>query len=190
MFLKQISAAAALGMAGQPPGRLWAMSPAALLPEPDEALLRELALTAVDVARAAGATFADVRMVAGRSIVVSCVANYSEGRAPGMAWPSLTSLAAYGIRAVVDGAWGFASGAELTPDGVRRVARSAVRRARNNRPRRPRTLELAAVPDGEQGTWATPIERDPFVVPIGEQGDIALAALAVAGRVEIGRAHV
>lgn len=121
-FLKQASAATALGVVGQIPGRLLWATPAELVPEPDEALLRELALTAVEAARTAGATFADVRMVAGRSILVRCSANYRGSGTPGMGWPDLTSLAAYGIRAVVDGAWGFAGGTELTPDAVSGVA--------------------------------------------------------------------
>lgn len=184
-FLKQMSAAATLGIVGQVPGRLlWAMPTAELIPEPDEALLRELALTAVDAARTAGATFGDVRVVAGRAINFSCGANYRRGEGPQMGWPELTSLAEYGIRTIVDGAWGFAGGTELTTDAVRRVAQKSVGRARGNRPRRPRTLDLAPVPQGQQGTWETPIEQDPFLVPLGEQADIAFAALAEARRVD------
>ena len=185
-FLKDLSAAAALGVMSRVPlvGRGWLTAPlAGLLPEPDEALLRKLALTAVDAARAAGATFADVRVASGQLLMIGCSANWSEGQAPHMGAPSLGLVAEYGIRAIVDGAWGFVGGAELTVDGVRRAAQRAVARARNNRPRRPRTLELAPVPHAEQGTWDTPIAQDPFQVPVAEQVDLALAALEGAGRV-------
>ena len=185
-FLREVSAAAALGILGRVPGRRLLTAPLGeLLPEPDEALLRQLALTAVDAAHAAGATFADVRVAAGQLVMFGCSADWSGGQAQHleMSAPQLSVLAEYGIRAIVDGAWGFAGGAELTPEAVSRTAQQAVARARTNRPRRPRTLELAPVPPAAKGGWATPIVRDPFQVPVGEQADVAFAALAEAGRV-------
>lgn len=183
-FLTQLSAATAVGVLGPLPARrLWAITPAELVPEPDEALVRELALVAVDEGRRAGATFVDVRAGAGLAIGLRFSADYTKGGAPEMGRPAATIQAAYGVRAIVDGAWGFAGGSELTPDAVRRVARRAVGRARSNRPRRPRQLDLAPVPPAVRGTWATPIARDPFAVPVAEQADLAYAALAEAGRV-------
>jgi len=185
-FLKEVSAAAALGVMSRIPlpARGWLTAPlTGLLPEPDETLLRQLALTAVEAARAAGAAFADVRVAAGQLLMINCSANWSQGRAPHMDTPSLGLVTEYGIRTIVDGAWGFVGGAELTEDGVRRAAQRAVTRARNNRPRRPRTLELAPLPRADQGTWATPIAQDPFQVPMGQQVELALDALAEAGRV-------
>lgn len=184
-FLQQVSAATAVGLLGQVPGReLWALPPAELVPEPDEALLRELALRAVEAARAAGATFADVRVATGRRAMLSAGFNRLRRQRPAVGWPGLRLRTAYGIRAVMDGAWGFAGATTLTPDAIAEAARTAVARARLNRPRRPRTLELAPAPRVEQGTWATPIVRDPFAVPVGEQGDLALAALAAAEGVQ------
>ncbi len=185
-FLKEVSAAAAFGIMSRIPltGRGWLTAPlTGLLPELDEALLRRLALTAVDAARAAGATFADVRVAAGQLLMIDCLANWSRGEPPHMGSPRLGLVAEYGIRAIVNGAWGFVGGAELTTDGVRRAAQRAVTRARSNRPRRPRMLELAPVAHADQGTWATSIAQDPFQVPVAEQVDLALAALAEAGRV-------
>jgi len=185
-FLRELSAAAALGVVGRVPlagGRWLAAPPAALLPELDEARLRALALAAVEAARAAGATFADVRVAAGQLVTLGWSADWLGGQALRMGTPQLGLVAQYGIRAIVDGAWGFVGGAELTPDGVRRAAERAVARARANRPRRPRTLELAPVPPALTGSWATPIGQDPFRVPVGEQVDLAFAALAGVGRV-------
>lgn len=180
-FLQRVSSAAALGLLAQLPGRrLWATAPIDLMPEPDAALLRELALVAVDEARAAGASFADVRIGSGREVEVSSIWRKSvEGSAgPMMVAPRLQRRVGYGVRAIVDGAWGFATGHELTREGVRRAARSAVAHARANRPRHPRTLELAPEPRAQQGEWATPIEQDPFIVPLGDQADRQIAAIA------------
>lgn len=178
-FLKQTSAVAALGMVCGIPGTdlLWAR-PIELLPEPDETLLTDLALRAIEAARAAGAQFADIRLAVGRYITIRCQLGELEGHSPEMAVPDLRMTVGYGIRAVVDGAWGIAAGQDLTPDGVARVARAAVARARANRPRRPRTLELAAVPVVRNGSWATGIEEDPFAIPVGEQADRMLEALS------------
>lgn len=176
-FLKQVSAAAALGVVERPERLLWAAPPAELIPEPDQALLGEMALVAVDAARTAGATFADVRVAAGQAFSVTCRLDRSERPDPWMLVPRLTLTIAYGVRAVVDGAWGAATGYELTSDAVAEVATTAVMRARANRPRRPRELELAPAPVIADGQWATPIEEDPFEVPVGEQADIQLAAL-------------
>jgi TldD protein len=177
-FLRQMSAAAALGLVGQIPGRqLWAATPAEMLPEPDEALLRELALKAIDAARRAGASFADVRVASGCSAGVSCQWVRSSGKPPQMRAPSITLMSGYGIRAMVGGAWGFSSGYELNIDAVTRATLSAVARAKANRPRHRKTLDLAPVSALESGRWVSPIEQDPFLVPFGHQAELQIAAI-------------
>jgi TldD protein len=176
--LQQLSAAAALGMLARAPRRLLAgTAPAELVPELDDALLTTLACVAIDAARRAGASFADVRIGSGQLLSVTC--DYSAGRDPRLQMdpPGLELNVSYGVRVVVDGAWGFAAGHGLTADDVAETARRAVARARANRPRRPRMLELAPAPVIADGRWAVPIERDPFEVPAGEQADLQLAAL-------------
>jgi TldD protein len=191
-FLAQLSSAAALGLLSQVPGRrLWAMTPVELLPEFDEALLRELALKAIEAARAAGAGFADARVAAGQRLEVRCAFDRRRGRPPEMDEPNATLMVGYGVRAVVDGAWGFAAGQELTDEGIARTAQTAVARARANRPRRPRTLELAPTPKVADGRWSASIIEDPFAVTAGAQADLQLAALdAVAAIPEVGSAEV
>jgi TldD protein len=180
-FLQQLSSAAALGLLSQVPGRrLWAMAPGELVPEWDEALLRELALEAVGAARGAGATFADVRVTGGQRLEIQGGFDKRRRRAPGMSGPSLALMIGYSVRAIVDGAWGFAAGDELGRDAVVQTARAAVARARANRPRRPRALELAPVPKVADGRWVAPIAKDPFAVAAGAQADLQLEALAAA----------
>lgn len=180
-FLKQASSAAALGLLTQIPlKRLWALTPRDLVAPSDEALLRELALKAVDVARATGATFADVRVTDYQDVTVGSKFERESNRRPWMSAPHVLTVAGYGVRALVDGAWGFAAGYELTPDAVERAARAAVARARANRPLDRKILELTPAARIDNGRWATPIEDDPFARPFGEQGDMQLAALNAA----------
>lgn len=157
------------------------MAPASLIPEPDEALLRGLALRAMDAARAAGASFADIRITAARCVEVGFI--YRKGMEPRMAPLFLDFPVGYGIRAIVDGAWGDAAGVDATPDAVVATARTAVAIAKGNRPRRPRVLELAPADTVPNGTWATPIKQEPLDVPLGEQAELALAAVAEAAKV-------
>lgn len=190
-FIKRSSTAAVLGLLGRWPVDRLAAAPAAFLIEPDVGLLRELAEVAIDAARTAGATFTDVRVAAGRMFGATCQFDRRDGPEPRMLAPGLSMTAAYGVRAVVEGAWGVATGYELTPDAVGEVARTAVVRARANRPRRPRDLQLAPAPVIADGHWATPIEEDPFAVPVGEQADSQLAALADVARIaEVSAARV
>ncbi len=175
-FLQRAASAAALGLLAQIPRPLWAMPLRDIVPEPDEALLRDLAFRAIDAARAAGASFADVRLAVARSVTVWCKCEKG-GSGPRMGPPALDLTAGYGVRAIVDGAWGFGSGVELTPDAITQTARIAVAAARANRPRHRRVLELAPAPR-VTGTWATPIAQDPFAVSILEQGELQRAAVA------------
>jgi TldD protein len=177
-FLKQISAAAAFGIVAQFPGsHLLAAAPLDLLPDPDESLLKELAFRAVEAARAAGASFADVRVTYGRYTRVECYLNTHSSPNPEMRRPLMILKYGYGIRALVGGAWGIASGSDFSPDGIAQVAAAAVARAKFNRPRHRNRLELAPEPVVRDGRWETPIAEDPFLVPIGTQADVGLEAL-------------
>ena len=85
--------------------------------------MRDLAQLALDTATQGGAGYADVRVVrrAEESIIVK------SGRVEGV---SFGESEGFGIRVLVDGAWGFASSNELNPTEADRVAGDAVRIAR------------------------------------------------------------
>lgn len=180
-FLRQASGLMAAGVLTRTPGHsLWTAAPKTFLPEPNETLLRELASTAVDAARTAGAGFADVRLTVARALALAF--HTADTGHPVMSPPSLDRRTGYGIRVVVDGVWGFASDVELTPEAVARAARKAVMAARATPPRRARALDLAPMPRVTDGAWATPIAQDPFAVPIQEQAELGLATLAEIGK--------
>lgn len=184
-FLRQVSAATAIGLMHQLPGReLLALAPAEVIPEPDETLLRKLALAGVDAARSAGAGFTDIRVSGRRGFSFGC--SFRRSGASNIVPPPPPSLALgtdYGIRVLVNGAWGFARGQTTTLEAAAQAARTAVARAKANRPRRPRTVEMAPTPRVENAKWAPPIEQDPFAVPLADQVELAMAAIAAAEQV-------
>jgi TldD protein len=73
------------------------------------------------------------------------------------------------VRVLVDGAWGFAAGVDLTEDGAVRVADLACAAARTVRPLRGDPVELAGEPVYPHATWTSSYEIDPVEVPAAER---------------------
>lgn len=174
-FLKAASGAAALGFAGS-------LIPRAGLAGPDGGSLQDvntlkaLAMEALDAARSQGAQFADVRIDIEQFMRILIEHRGNVVR------PNLRDSATVGVRAVVKGAWGFAGADGVTRETVRDVARLAVRRAAAGRSRRERAFEFAPAAIVRDGVWNTPIEIDPFTVPVREHEALVLAALDAASR--------
>ena len=80
-----------------------------------------------------------------------------------------------GIRVVANGAWGFASTDQLTPEGVAGCAAQAVAVARSSALAKTESVQLAA-----EGTyvdsWQGPCRKDPFEMPLEAQVDLLLRA--------------
>ena len=85
--------------------------------------MRDLTQRAIDTATQAGASYADIRIEHRRRQVIS-VKNSSLDAI------SNDRTQGFGVRALVNGAWGFASSLRLEPAEVDRVARLAVDIAR------------------------------------------------------------
>lgn len=134
---------------------------------------RALAMRALDAARSAGADYADVRISRNNSQVVAT----REQRITGL---SDNETFGFGVRVLAGGAWGFAASWSLNAEEVVRVARQAVAQARANTAARIRPVELAPTEVYEDATWRSPIEVDPFDVPIEEKVDLLLKANAAA----------
>ena len=121
----------------------------------------QLMAAALEAARGAGATYADVRIGRYRRQNINTrerqITGVSDGESYGM-----------GIRTIVDGAWGFAATSNMTTDGVAKAAREAARLSRAAKSVQRRRVELAPAPV-VKGEWKTPIERDPLDVPIEEK---------------------
>jgi TldD protein len=169
-FVKSASAAAALSAVGSR-GEALSTAPAIFVPEyaPGAADYRELAMRALDAAKTAGAAYADVRIAQYRSQSVQT----RERRVQGL---GDTETAGIGVRTLVNGAWGFAATADLTPDAVVAVARKAVAQARSNRAALTKPIVLAPYGPVQKGEWKSPIKIDPFTVTVADKVALLLAA--------------
>ncbi|MEN8375997.1 MAG: TldD/PmbA family protein [Gemmatimonadota bacterium] len=139
---------------------------------------RELAMLALDSARGAGATYADVRISSNRNQFVST----RERRVTGL---NDSETFGFGVRVITNGTWGFAASRDLTREEVQRVAQQAVAQARSGAFARLRPLELAPTPAYPEAEWTAPVEVDPFDIPIEDKVALLLqaneAALSVDG---------
>lgn len=139
---------------------------------------RELAMRALDAARSAGASYADVRINRNRNQGVSTRERQTTGL-------SDNETMGIGVRVIAGGSWGFAATAQLTNEDVERAARQAVAQARANARTQRQPLELAPTETYADVEWRTPIEIDPFGIAIEDKVDLLLraneAALGVAG---------
>ena len=130
-------------------------------------------MLALDAAKSAGASYADVRISRNRNQAISTrerrVQNLVDNETFG-----------FGVRVLVEGSWGFAASRDLTRDEVARVARQAVAQARANRTTMVRPVTLAPVTPTPDGSWRSPARIDPFDVPIEEKAALLLAANAAA----------
>jgi len=175
-FVRTTSAAAAAiaGLAAVPSAaRAALLAPASSPPFAGDPDLKSLAHVALEAARSSGASYADVRFSRNRSQSLFT----RERRVQGLVD---NETQGFGVRALVNGAWGFAASRELTPDEVARVARQAALQARANSLTLVRPVVLAPVTPVPNGTWRTPIEVDPFGVAIEDKVGALLAANAEA----------
>ena len=113
---------------------------------------RALAMRAVDAAKSSGASYADVRLTHNW---VRQFGDKDFGDAESME---------VGVRALVQGYWGFASGPVWSPDEMARLGREAVHQAKTNALGKTRAVNLAPVPAVPNGSWTMPVEVDPFEI--------------------------
>lgn len=130
--------------------------------------MRKLAELAIDTASARGASYADVRVRDSRFRNLS-----TKNGQPGTI--DERESAGLGIRVLADGAWGFASTHNLTKEGIEAAAARAVEIARASA--MVKRKDVVLVPEQKiEAVWATPIDRDPFEVPIEEQLNLLFEA--------------
>jgi TldD protein len=151
------------------------LPPLAWLPDPIlPVTLDALAASAVDAARQAGASYADVRVAEHYDLWL-----WASNFEPVLSW---RSTYAHGIRVLVDGAWAFVHGTSPTPDAVTTAARQAVITARGIAKLTAEHVELAPAPV-VTGTWESPMQIDPFTVPLRDQAALGSAYWHISRRV-------
>lgn len=132
------------------------------------AIARDLAARALETARVRGARYADARVVH-REVENILVRN---GHVDAV---TRSDAAGLSVRVVADGAWGFAASQELRADEADRVAALAVATARASALVKQDDVRLAELTP-VRATYRTPVEIDPFAVPLGERVDLLLRA--------------
>src|SRR3954470_824664 len=138
--------------------------------------MRDLTERALDTATSLGARYADVRIVRRHEESIAI----KTGRVEGVA---SNETEGFGIRVLVDGAWGFASSHVLTGTEADRVAGEAVRIARASAPA-PREPAVLDDRPPAYGRYETPVDEDPFDVPLESKIGDLLAADQAAARVK------
>ena len=140
----------------------------------DPELVRSLAMKAIDAAKAAGATYADVRLT--RILRQDLTAYWHEEN-----WhvDDDGTHVGLGVRALVNGYWGFAGTPYWTADEAARVATTAVAQAKVNAKGPSRAVDFTPMP-GVTGSWHTPITVDPFRISLEEKVEFLRATIVTA----------
>jgi len=158
------------------PRILSAAQPQLLAAPPGEPFADDLIAEALNAAKDAGASYADVRIGRYRRQTINTrerqITGVNDSESYGM-----------GVRTIVNGSWGFAATNKLTKEGVVWVARESARLARASKPAQRRPVELAPAPV-VKGTWMTPITRDPLEVPLEEKVALLFATNEAALKVK------
>ncbi len=135
--------------------------------------VREFMNAALNAATMAGATYADVRCSRQRQ-------NFVFTREQQIQNVVDTDTVGIGVRALVDGTWGFAATRVLSADGAAAAAREAVAVAKASRIARARPVEWLPAPVVADGYWKGAYTQDPFDIPIEQKAELLLAANAAA----------
>jgi len=131
--------------------------------------MKEYTDLALDIARSAGASFADMRIVEERQNRV-----YVQRRS--LKLIDETDSFGYCVRVLVDGAWGFASSTHLNKNDVATTAKLAVATAKASA-KVPKDAPAKMAPEeAYNDTCVGPCVEDPFTVPNSEKAELLLSA--------------
>jgi len=126
--------------------------------------MKDLASWALDTASQRGASYADVRLVTERSRALGTkngkMGNASDSQSEG-----------FSVRVIVDGAWGFASSADLNRSSVEATAAQAVDIAKASAKVKQSDVRLAPE-KAVNAEWSTPYKIDPFTISIEQNLDL------------------
>ena len=135
---------------------------------------KQLCMLALDAARAAGAEYADARIVRYKQQVVLARGDQVERRDD-------VEDFGFAVRVLAGGVWGYAASQKLLRQEAFRLARAAVENARGSGG--PGGVTLVPVFADPDGKWKTPILEDPFSVTVDDKAALLLDANAEALRI-------
>ena len=138
--------------------------------------MKDIMSRALDLAKMRGAQYTDIRVVENSTetlVVKDGVVeslNYSQSMG-------------FGVRVLVDGAWGFAAGQDLNAKEVDRITDQALEIARASALVSGEEVDLGPAVTS-QGTYQTPIQIDAFGLSQAEKLEVLMAADTEMGRVK------
>lgn len=126
----------------------------------------KLALQAIDLIRQAGCEYGEIRL---------CHYRHQSLTAHDRSLKNLSDKVSsgFGVRVLRDGAWGFAASHRQTPEEVSVVVRRAVEIAKGSYLTQKEPVRLVPV-ETHRDRYITPIEIDPFTIPIREKAELLL----------------
>ena len=132
--------------------------------------LEKLGAIALAESKKYKATYCDIRIVRLRDQRLGMRLSADRGTGKTLAVPTVAedSTFGFGVRVIVNGAWGFASSPLVTKEEIARVTGEAAIIAKANATIQPKPIQLAPV-KAYRDRWETPHEKDPFAVSIEEK---------------------
>ena len=137
--------------------------------------MNDLIARALDAADWLGADYADVRIVERGNEQLTVKNGQLEAA-------TSNQSAGFGIRVLLDGAWGFSASAVLEPGEADRIAGEAVEIARASGLAQPGPVELDDTPPVTD-SYRTPYREDPFSISLDEKLRLLMDADAAMARV-------
>jgi TldD protein len=134
---------------------------------------KALADAALNAARGAGASYADVRIGRYRNQFVFTREDKVQ---------NIVNTESYGagVRVIANGTWGFAATSNLSTDAIAKAAQQAVAIAKANSKFQTEPVKLAPTKGVGEVSWKTPIEKSAIEIPIGEKVDLMMAVNSAA----------
>ncbi len=130
--------------------------------------MRDLANKALNIAQQLGAGYVDVRVMERTTEGI----DVKNGRVEGI---SSGTSSGFNVRVIIDGAWGFASSANMDDVEAERVARQAIQIARASALVAGEPVILSPLA-AQHGFYRTPMQKDPFTIPLNQKVQLLLAA--------------
>ena len=137
--------------------------------------MKELLNRALDLARLRGAQYADIRIVHNQTQSISVKDGVVEAL-------DFAETEGFGVRVLVDGAWGFASSCQLDAAEVDNITAQALQIARASALVSGEKVQLGPAV-ASQGSYTTPYQIDPLAVPLEDKLALLMAADAEMARV-------
>jgi TldD protein len=139
--------------------------------------MKDMADVALNVAKQRGASYADIRIsrtmnqfINTREKIVQNVTN--------------TETFGFGVRVLVDGAWGFSASSRIEKAEIEKVTERAISIAKANKVISRNRIELVPVEKYPDAKYSTPVKQDPFTVSLSEKADHLLKVNAEAMKIK------